>query len=71
MSTHDSASAGVFLVGIYEGVLPLVSKVFDWHPFLAFPLRLPNPWWWIVSVAVIIVAVIALDAIDKAKKRAA
>ncbi|MGH3864483.1 hypothetical protein [Actinokineospora sp.] len=70
MSSYDGASSAVFLVGIYEGVVPLVSKVFDWHPFLAFPLRLPDPWWWIVSVTVIVVAIVLLDALEKAKKRA-
>ncbi|SDH65231.1 hypothetical protein SAMN05192558_113106 [Actinokineospora alba] len=58
-------------MGIYEGVVPFVSKVFGWQPFLAFPLRLPSPWWWIVSAAVIVVAVVVLDVLDKAKKRAA
>ncbi|MGX7824246.1 hypothetical protein ACTG9Q_04070 [Actinokineospora sp. 24-640] len=60
----------VFIVGVYEGVLPLVSRVFDWKPFLAFPLRLPEPWWWIVSVAVIVVAVVLLEFLDRMKNGA-
>lgn len=65
----EGLQAGVFIVGMYEGVVPLVSKVFDWHPFLAFPLRLPEPYWWIVSVAVIVVAAVVLEVLDRKKSR--
>ncbi|GAA4411717.1 hypothetical protein ACFQV2_35730 [Actinokineospora soli] len=66
----EGLQAGVFIVGIYEGVVPLVSKVFDWRPFLAFPLRLPEPYWWIVSVVVIVVAAVVLEVLDRMKSRA-
>ncbi|GAA3019499.1 hypothetical protein [Actinokineospora globicatena] len=66
---YDGLQAVVFLVGIYEGLLPLVSKVFDWDPFLAFPLRLPDPLWWIVSGAVVVGCAVALELLDRAKKR--
>ncbi|SDD46156.1 hypothetical protein [Actinokineospora iranica] len=59
----------VFFVGLYEGVVPFVAKVFDWEPFLAFPLRLPNPAWWIVSAAAILVSIVLLDLLERGKKR--
>lgn len=69
--TYDGLSSLVFLVGIYEGVLPFVGKLFGWHLKLALPLQLDGPWWWLVSIAVLIVAVALLERIDRAKKRAA
>lgn len=67
-SSGISALQGaVFVVGVYEGVVPLVARVFDWHPVLAFPLLLPEPYWWIVSVLVIIAAVVLLELLDQRK----
>ncbi|SER76827.1 hypothetical protein [Actinokineospora terrae] len=66
---YDGLQAVVFLAGIYEGLLPFVSKVFAWDPFLAFPLRLPDPLWWIVSGAALVVCVVLLELLDRAKKR--
>jgi hypothetical protein len=68
---YDAASAVVFLVGIYNGVAPFIARlVFDRDGLLlALPLRLPAPWWWITSLAVIAATIVALAAIDQAKER--
>lgn len=57
----------VFVVGVYEGVVPLISRLFGWSPALAFPLHLPDPYWWVVSVSVIVVAVVLLEVLDRKK----
>jgi hypothetical protein len=70
---YDGLSALVFLVGIYEGVVPLVVRLVfrsDGGPLLALPQRLPAPWWWIVSVTVLVATAVALGLIDQAKERA-
>jgi hypothetical protein len=68
---YDALSGLVLLVGIYSGLAPFVSRlVFDGDLFLAFPLRLPTPWWWLVSLAVLAVTVVLLEWIDRAKQRA-
>lgn len=67
---YDAVSAVVFLVGVYNGIVPFVARlVFDGDPVLAFTLLLPSPWWWIVSLVVIAVAVVLLDLVDTAKQR--
>ena len=65
------ASGIVFLVGIYNGIAPFVARlVFGGDDLLlALPLRLPSPWWWITSIAVLVVAGVLLVVIDEAKKR--
>ncbi|WP_026425737.1 hypothetical protein [Actinokineospora inagensis] len=67
---YDGLQAVVFLAGIYEGVLPFVSKVFGWEPMLALPLRLPGPLWWIVAGAAVVVCVTLLELLDRGKKKA-
>ncbi len=67
---YDALSGLVLLVGIYNGLAPFVSRlVFDGDLFLAFPLRLPAPWWWLASLAVCGVTVVLLEWIDRAKER--
>ena len=67
---YDTASALVLLVGVYNGLAPFVARlVLDSDLFLALPLRLPAPWWWIVSLAVLAVTVVALGALDAARRR--
>ncbi|WP_018684994.1 hypothetical protein [Actinokineospora enzanensis] len=66
---YDGLQGLVFLVGIWEGLIPFVARIFDWHPFLAFPLRLPSPLWWIVSGAVVVISMVCLELLDRAKKR--
>jgi hypothetical protein len=67
---YDVASAVVLLAGIYNGVVPFVARlVFDGNQALALPLRLPAPWWWIASLAVVAVTVVLLTLIDQAKER--
>jgi hypothetical protein len=67
---YDALSAIVLLVGIYNGLAPFVSRlVFGGDLFLAFTLRLPPPWWWIASLAVLIVTGLLLGMIDRAKQR--
>lgn len=66
----DALSGLVLLVGIYNGLAPFVARlVFDGDLFLAFPLRLPSPWWWLASLAVLVLTVVLLEGIDRAKKR--
>ncbi|MGY2075649.1 MULTISPECIES: hypothetical protein [unclassified Blastococcus] len=68
---YDALSALVLLAGIYNGLAPFVSRLlFDGELFLAFTLRLPAPWWWIASLAVLVLTVVLLAAIDRAKERA-
>jgi hypothetical protein len=66
---YDAVSAVAFLVGFYEGVLPFVAKVLGWTPFLSVPSRMDAPAWWLVSAAVLVVAVVVLDRTDRAKRR--
>lgn len=68
---YDAASAVVFLVGLYNGLAPFVSRLlFDGDLLLALPLRLGAPWWWITSLAVLVVTFVLLALIDQAKDRA-
>lgn len=67
---YDTASDLVLLVGVYNGLAPFVARlVLDSDLFLALPLRLPAPWWWVVSLAVLAVTVAALGALDAARRR--
>ena len=67
---YDALSAIVLLAGIYNGIAPFVARlVFDGDLFLAFTLRLPAPWWWIASLAVVALAVVLLELIDRARNR--
>lgn len=64
-SARDAASAVVLLLGIYQGAVPLVARLlFGREPFLALPLRLPSPWWWIVALGVIVGATGLLAWLD-------
>lgn len=66
----DALSGLVLLVGVYNGLAPFVSRLlFDGDLFLAFTLRLPAPWWWIASLAVLALTVVLLELVDRAKKR--
>jgi hypothetical protein len=68
---YDALSALVLLVGVYNGLAPFVSRlVFGGDLFLAFPLRLPSPWWWLTSLGVVVLTVVLLEWIERAKKRA-
>jgi hypothetical protein len=67
---YDALSAFVLLAGIYNGIAPFVVRLFsDGSLLLAFPLRLPAPWWWITSLAVVVVTVALLGLLDRAKER--
>lgn len=69
---YDALSGLVLLVGLYNGLAPFVSRwFFGGDLFLALPLRLPAPWWWIVSLAVVALTVVLLEGIDRARNRAA
>lgn len=68
---YDALSGLVLLVGIYNGLAPFVARfVFGGDLFLAFPLRLPAPWWWLASLGVVVLTVVLLEWIDRAKQRA-
>ena len=57
-------SGAVVFVALYQGVVPLVARlVFDADQRFAPALWLPSPWWWIMCVAVVAVAVSVLAAI--------
>jgi hypothetical protein len=67
---YDIALAVLFLIGLHNGLLPLVARlVFDGEPRLALTLRLPSPWWWIASLGVLVVSAVLLTVVDEAKKR--
>jgi hypothetical protein len=71
-AAYDAASAVVFLVGIYNGVAPFVVRLIfggEGNLLLALPLRLPAPWWWITSIAVLVTTVVLLAVLDQAKQR--
>jgi hypothetical protein len=69
-AAYDALSAVVFLLGVYNGIAPFVARlVFDGDLLLAVTLRLPAPWWWITSLAVVAAAIALLEAIDRAKQR--
>ena len=68
---YDALSGLVLLVGIYNGLAPFVARlVFGGDLFLAFTLRLPSPWWWLASLGVVVLTVVLLEWIDRAKQRA-
>jgi hypothetical protein len=68
--TYDLALFAVLFAGIWQGVMPLIL-IFIGAGFrgLAFPVLLPQPWSWIVSILAIVVAVVLLVVLDGAKKR--
>ncbi|MBJ7453300.1 MAG: hypothetical protein JHC71_14640 [Blastococcus sp.] len=68
---YDALSGLVLLVGIYNGLAPFVARlIFGGDLFLAFTLRLPAPWWWLASLGVVVLTVVLLEWIDRAKQRA-
>ncbi|WP_067450245.1 hypothetical protein [Actinomadura macra] len=67
--SYDGLSGLVFFLGVYEGVVPFVARLWDGKPLLSLPARLPGPAWWIVSTAVLVVGFLLLWWIDVAKKR--
>jgi hypothetical protein len=62
-------SVVVVWLGLHQGLYPFGAKLFDWKPRLALAVRLPGPFWWIVSALVVIAAFALLTLIDNAKKR--
>jgi hypothetical protein len=65
---YDALSRLVLLVGICNGVAPLLARlVFDGNVLRALPLRLAKPWWWLTSLALIVTTVL-LAVIDNAKQ---
>jgi hypothetical protein len=67
---HEAASAVVFIVGLHQGLIPLVAGlVFDREPTLALATRLPTPWWWLACLAVVGLATALLAAIDQSRTR--
>jgi hypothetical protein len=66
---YDLVSGAVLLVGIYAGVLPFAVKLGALDFGLAVTTHLPGPWWWIVSLLVIAGGLVALGALDRARKR--
>ncbi|MER8184537.1 hypothetical protein [Kitasatospora sp. NPDC094015] len=67
--SYDALSALVFVLGVYEGVLPFPARLFDWQPLLSLTVRLSSPAWWIVSGLVVVVATVLLAQLDRAKRR--
>lgn len=68
-SLSEIGSAVVFLVGLYNGILPFpVRLLSDGHLLLSPTSRLPAPWWWLVSLAVIATAGVLLAALDRSGK---
>lgn len=69
---HESLSAFVLLVGLTNGVAPLVvGPVFGADALLiALPLHLPSPWWWVASLTVLAATAALLELLDRAGRRA-
>jgi hypothetical protein len=65
---YDLAEGFVFIAGLYIGVLPFLAHLFDFDPTLSVTSRLPDPWWWIVSAAVVVVGLGLLERLDRAKR---
>ena len=69
--TYDLMLFAVLIAGVWQGVVPLIfTATGTGYRGLAFPMLLPQPWSWIVAVLAIVVAVVLLAVIDRAKKRA-
>lgn len=66
---YDQLSTLVFVVGLFEGLLPFAGRLLGFSPLLSLPLRLDAPWWWIVAGVVLVGAAAALIALDEGKKR--
>ncbi len=66
---YDQLSTVVFIVGVYEGLLPFLGRWLGFSPLLSLPLKLDAPWWWLVAGAVLVGAAAALIALDEGKKR--
>jgi hypothetical protein len=65
---YDSLSGLILLIGLYNGIAPFVTRlIFDVDLLLVLPLRLPTPWWWITSLAVLATTNALLAVIDQAK----
>jgi hypothetical protein len=67
--SYDLFSFVAVWLGLHQGVYPFAAKMFGWKARLSLPMRLPSPFWWIVSGLVIVLMIVLLDVIDKAKKR--
>jgi hypothetical protein len=67
---YQLASALVFLLGIYNGIAPFIARfVFGSDgPVLALSLRLPAPWWWITSLAVLVGTLVLLIVIEDLRR---
>lgn len=69
--TYDLFMVIAAWLGLHQGLFPFAAKAFGWQHKLSLPLRLPSPLWWIVSALVVVVAFVALCALDNAKKKLA
>lgn len=67
---YELAEGVVFTVGLYLGVLPFAAHLLGFDPTLSVTSRLPDPWWWIASAAVVAVGIGLLARLDRAKRRA-
>jgi hypothetical protein len=66
------ASTLVFLVGLSQGLLPLVLRLaFDHDRRFAVALELPAPWWWLACLAIVVGAAALLEVIERAERRPA
>ncbi|HEV3355371.1 MAG TPA: hypothetical protein VG247_01190 [Pseudonocardiaceae bacterium] len=62
----------VAIIGIREGLVPIIMKLIgrDEPSWLSLPLYLPNPWCYLVAAAVVAVAFLLLVALDRARTTA-
>lgn len=69
---YQLAEALVAIVGIREGLVPIVMKLIgrDDPGWMTLPLYLPSPWCYVVAAAVAVAALVTLAALDRARRTA-
>jgi hypothetical protein len=64
----DGVSSLIFVLAILLGALPLVGTLFDFRIALALPMHLPVAWRIPFCVAMLAIAFVALERVDRTKR---
>jgi hypothetical protein len=67
--TIETAKSGAVVVGVLLGALPFPAHAFDFRPLLSPTARLPDPLWWVVSLAVCVCAATTYVLLERARRR--